>query len=415
MVNEAIQIQNPGASGLSRQHEDEEILSPGLVQMSTANQLCSITIQAYPLPPEVTRLLESNVDLIRTLDQYSAIMSSEKSGLAKVRITAETLSALKLFKDELSAAFDEAGDHWKGSVDHIIACGPRRVGPNLLLNRVPGYNRHSMWHCLDKTDVQPVARDFDSSIISGFQMATLAGPLCEEPLMGVAFCLNLWTMDASLIRQRGVSECETPTPRTSECDDDSICVLECATPNLECDSHLCDSNLQGDGTVTTDKDDCVDEARPSKSSINSDKIVDSDEKQKRKHPLSYGPFSGQLMSCMKDSCRKAFQSQPQRLMAAMYTCDIQVPSDVLGTYKLTVDYNLTLVISTINIYVNLRSKDLSLLVVPKTNLKIGKRSFSVCGPHLWNSLPISLRKAESLESFKSGLKMYYFKKEYLNV
>ena len=46
---------------------------------------------------------------------------------------------------------------------------------------------------------------------------------------------------------------------------------------------------------------------------------------------------------------------------------------------------------------NLRSKDLSLLVVPKTNLKIGKRSFSVCGPHLWNSLPISLRKAESLE------------------
>ena len=48
----------------------------------------------------------------------------------------------------------------------------------------------------------------------------------------------------------------------------------------------------------------------------------------------------------------------------------------------------------------LRSKDLSLLVVPKPNLKIGKRSFRVCGPHL---------------SFKSGLKMYYCKKEYLNV
>ena len=63
----------------------------------------------------------------------------------------------------------------------------------------------------------------------------------------------------------------------------------------------------------------------------------------------------------------------------------------------------------------LRSKDLSLLVAPKTNLKIGKRSFSVCGPHLWNSLPVSLRKVESLESFKSGLKTYYFKKEYLNV
>ena len=61
------------------------------------------------------------------------------------------------------------------------------------------------------------------------------------------------------------------------------------------------------------------------------------------------------------------------------------------------------------------SKDLSLVVVPKTNLKIGKRSFSVCGPHLWNSLPVSLTKAESLESFKSGLKAYFFKKEHLNV
>ena len=63
----------------------------------------------------------------------------------------------------------------------------------------------------------------------------------------------------------------------------------------------------------------------------------------------------------------------------------------------------------------LRSKSQNLLAIPKTNLNIGKRSFSVCGPHLWNSLPVYLRQAESLMSFKSGLKTFYFNKEYFNV
>jgi hypothetical protein len=44
----------------------------------------------------------------------------------------------------------------------------------------------------------------------------------------------------------------------------------------------------------------------------------------------YGPFSGQLMSAVKEGCRRAFQAQPQRLMAAMYTCNIQVNAEVLG-------------------------------------------------------------------------------------
>jgi hypothetical protein len=37
-----------------------------------------------------------------------------------------------------------------------------------------------------------------------------------------------------------------------------------------------------------------------------------------------------MMSAVKEGCRKAFQAQPQRLMAAMYTCNIQVNAEVLG-------------------------------------------------------------------------------------
>ena len=44
----------------------------------------------------------------------------------------------------------------------------------------------------------------------------------------------------------------------------------------------------------------------------------------------YGPFSGQLISAVKEGCRRAFLSQPARLMAAMYTCDILATADVLG-------------------------------------------------------------------------------------
>ena len=41
-------------------------------------------------------------------------------------------------------------------------------------------------------------------------------------------------------------------------------------------------------------------------------------------------LSGQLISCVKEGCRKAFQAHPQRLMWPMYTCVIQATTDVLG-------------------------------------------------------------------------------------
>ena len=90
-------------------------------------------------------------------------------------------------------------------------------------------------------------KKYETSLENGFQLATLAGPLCEEPLMGCAFVLNDFKLDES---------------------DDS-------------------NDL-------------------------------------------YGPLSGQIVSIVKEGCRRAFQAHPQRLMAAMYSCDIAVKADVLG-------------------------------------------------------------------------------------
>ena len=58
---------------------------------------------------------------------------------------------------------------------------------------------------------------------------------------------------------------------------------------------------------------------------------------------------------------------------------------------------------------SLRSSDQHLLKVPKTRLKtFGDRSFSKAAPTLWNSLPLPIRSAESLDSFKKQLKTYLF-------
>uniref|UniRef100_A0A914XF52 Elongation factor EFG domain-containing protein n=1 Tax=Plectus sambesii TaxID=2011161 RepID=A0A914XF52_9BILA len=45
---------------------------------------------------------------------------------------------------------------------------------------------------------------------------------------------------------------------------------------------------------------------------------------------SHGPSFGQIIACIKEGCKLAFQAQPQRLLVAMYSCVIRANSDILG-------------------------------------------------------------------------------------
>jgi len=56
----------------------------------------------------------------------------------------------------------------------------------------------------------------------------------------------------------------------------------------------------------------------------------------------------------------------------------------------------------------LRSSNESLLKVSKTKNSYGDRSFSVCGPAIWNQLPESVRVSPSLDAFKKNLKTHFF-------
>ena len=62
---------------------------------------------------------------------------------------------------------------------------------------------------------------------------------------------------------------------------------------------------------------------------------------------------------------------------------------------------------------NLRSNDLTLLEVPRTKCKtFGDRAFAFAGPSKWNKLPLAIRTAKNLNTFKKHLKTFLFKKAY---
>lgn len=233
MAHEIVETQN--------QKNETEENETGLLNVYTSNHLCCIKIRAEPLPIAVTNLLEKSTDILRALSEQK----TENISDALERLTVEdSVSkniriAIDTFRSQLQEALGNTMD-----VSQIWAFGPRKCGPNILLNKIPNYTR-SVWN--PKDNVNDLTK-YENSFMNGFQIATLAGPLCEEPMTGVCFVVEDWTVDVS---------------QQTSCD-------------------------------------------------------------------PYGPMSGQIMSAVKDGCRKAFQAQPQRLMAAMYSCSIQANAEILG-------------------------------------------------------------------------------------
>lgn len=61
---------------------------------------------------------------------------------------------------------------------------------------------------------------------------------------------------------------------------------------------------------------------------------------------------------------------------------------------------------------SLRSNDLTLLEVPRTKCKtFVDRAFAFAGPSKWNKLPLAIRTAKNLNTFKKHLKTFKKKKK----
>lgn len=85
----------------------------------------------------------------------------------------------------------------------IWECGPRHMGSNALICELAGVPAlRSLFHAylphlrapIEASAVNPHAAEiakFANSLRVGFQLITHAGPLCEEPMMGVAFTVGV--------------------------------------------------------------------------------------------------------------------------------------------------------------------------------------------------------------------------------
>ncbi|XP_036336690.1 elongation factor-like GTPase 1 [Rhagoletis pomonella] len=240
MVNEAI----------IKTATDKDITKK-IITQQTANKCGTIRVIALPLPQTAVDILDKYISFFKELaTNVKGITVSEKYSTLIAQIKTQLTNALTEFDLKGLTALKPTE-----LVERIWALGPRNCGTNILLN-LTDYEQPNFWQSLThQIDVDAIAkavsdvrRDYNSSFVNGFQLVTAAGPLCEEPMQGVAFVVLEWTVEAN-------------------------------------------------------------------EDLNS---------------KSYGPFSGQVLTASKESCRMAFQAQPQRLVSPMYSCNIVVNAEVLG-------------------------------------------------------------------------------------
>ncbi|CAK7210598.1 Cytoplasmic GTPase/eEF2-like protein (ribosomal bioproteinsis) [Sporothrix curviconia] len=224
-------------------------LGRGVVQSLTSSKQVSITLRVRPLPNEVTDFLIKNPGSLRKIhsdakksndrgsdededadEDERSDDDSDDNGRGVTAATAtpngaaaatadnaaesdelsgvSTVLSPEEFKRQLQAQFDSgaagggvARDGWKGVTDKIVAFAPRRVGPNVLVDGTDS-------QCLQKlfggessrtasAAVQHLSADdridpghFADKIVYAFQLATQQGPLCHEPVQGIAVIIE---------------------------------------------------------------------------------------------------------------------------------------------------------------------------------------------------------------------------------
>lgn len=251
----------------------------GLIELSSNDKRLRIGIKARALPSQVVEFLHQNSNVISVLNK----LNQDRT----VDFQKEILDMINEFKNDLKKKFNEfcSGEdyfkdiEWTNMVDRIISFGPNRIGPNILVDCL-NEKSNSIWSYIESsvlTKNTTYLKDFESSLIFGFNLATSKGPICEEPMQGVVFFLEKFERIGDL-----EEDLDEKLNLSDEIDDDTRSI---------------DTNLSIE----------------------------------KKTKASMSSLTSQCISLSKETCKKAFQAQPTRLMAAIYKCEIMtVSSEALG-------------------------------------------------------------------------------------
>ncbi|KAK7516443.1 P-loop containing nucleoside triphosphate hydrolase protein [Phyllosticta citriasiana] len=210
----------------------EKDLPRGTVEAVTTSKQVTIRLRVRPLPTAVTEILVKNVGAVKKLYAERRAREEEKkkggdAGIAEGQgadAGVEEKAALEdvldaggqvLTESELKTQLQEAfnkvpekdKEAWKGAVDNIAAFGPRRTGPNLLIDQTGALplvlNPDAGAPIPSSIEETVTPHDFSDKITYAFQLATYQGPLCNEPVQGIAVTIesiSLATDDATLNR-----------------------------------------------------------------------------------------------------------------------------------------------------------------------------------------------------------------------
>ena len=268
-----------------------------------------------PLPDAVTRLLDENTSLLALIEQAQA----RDDRKVKQQLNDQTLDSIRHLREQFKGEFIAAGTSmWNSdTVDEIWSFGPHECGSNILLNRIPNsiYKQRSssIWTTalLDSTNssAETVVNkdDYYLSVINGFQMATAKGSLCDEPLMGVAFIIEAWKMDV-------IVDDETNGEPDKASDVQGADLTAAVNPGADEVESLVETM-----SINSDDSSSVAIQEKPRRVIHKSRVI-----------MHRGPLAGQIVSTVRDGCRKAFDSQPRRLVAAMYKCEVMVNVEALG-------------------------------------------------------------------------------------
>ncbi|KAI9178265.1 hypothetical protein LWI28_024480 [Acer negundo] len=211
--------------------------SSDFVEKMTPNGRCVVRVQVMRLPLIVTKVLDESADLLGNIfgGHASKSLETERSSICedenpieifKKRLMAALESHISSMNDNDKDRVEKCKAKWQKFLERMWTLGPGRLGANILftpdfkrnitegsvlvrgsahVSKRLGFvensgdgngNGNTAIETSPEVTQAPTmfteADSLESSIDSGFQLATAAGPLCDEPMWGLAFVIETY-------------------------------------------------------------------------------------------------------------------------------------------------------------------------------------------------------------------------------
>ncbi|KAI3410272.1 Tr-type G domain-containing protein [Psidium guajava] len=280
--------------------ENLESLSKNLdyVEKTTPNGRCNVRVQVMKLPSALTKVLDESADLLGDViggkqGPSSKIVETQQSGMKEEENPTEALKKriIDAIDIEISSAAENDKDRadkcrakWLKFLRRIWSLGPRHVGPNILFTP-------------------------DSKKMISDKAVLIRGSAYVSERLGF-----LDTADCDdIAAQQFVESNQELYDEAKSLESGIVSGFQLAAST----GPLCDEPMWGLGFVVE--------------AYISPLAGKSDEPENNQQPEQHGIFTGQVMATVKEACRAAVLRNKPRLVEAMYFCELNTPTENLGS------------------------------------------------------------------------------------